>query len=64
MSSNKIPCNAHCDTFDKLLAKTNAAKLDIHILLDAYFELNKKLIYEPELDETINDISNRWGYFR
>lgn len=38
------------------------AKLDIHILLDAYQELNKQMLYDPELDETIQSIKREWNY--
>ena len=38
------------------------AKLDIHVLLDAYFELNQESKYDPELDLTINQIAHEWDY--
>lgn len=47
---------------DEMIKVAKTAKLDIHILMDAYNFLNDNCDYDPELDATIRDIGKQWDY--
>lgn len=40
------------------------SKLDIHVLLDAYFTLNEDCTYDSEYDQAIREIADEWDYFK